>query len=101
MVVSVVFKDNLAGKTYSYLADDFEVKPMDKVLVPVGNYGHVEVATVVAVWVNEVDHVFGSVPSFDLKRVIAPADLFKILVMEAKEMDEVRQKYDKLISKIN
>lgn len=100
MVVAVVFKGNLEGKKYHYLVKDFHVKPKDEVLVPVGNYGHVEVATVVATWLEDVDYEYSSIPSFDLKEVIAPANSLVLLHMMRREIDGIEQKYKKLLSKL-
>lgn len=100
MVVAVVFKGDLTSKKYNYRCNDFKVRPMDKVLVPVGNYGHVEVATIVAVWLEEVDGQYGSIPSFDLKSVIAPADAVFLRKQMEIELENVQENYLKLLSKL-
>lgn len=100
MVVAVVFNGKLDGKKYNYRANGFPVNVLDTVLVPVGNYGHIEVATVVAVWLEEVDGQYGSVPSFDLKSVIAPADPVFLRKQMDIELENVQEKYLKLLSKI-
>ena len=100
MVVAVVFKGNLDGKKYNYRVNGFPVNVLDRVLVPVGNYGHIEVATVVATWLDEIDHEYGSIPLFDLKSVIAPADPVFLRKQMEIELENVQEKYLKLLSKI-
>lgn len=97
MVVSVVFNRNWESKEYHYLVD-FPINPMEDVLVPVGEHDHVEVATVVAVWANEIDHKHRTARY--LKRIIGRADRRKLLDQMAEELEAVNLKYEKLLSKI-
>ena len=99
MVASVVFKGNLDSKTYNYLVEGFKVAPMDRVLVPVGNYGHVEVATVVAVWCDEVNTRYSGC-DIQLKKIIALADREVLLDQMRDEIHGIEQKYTKLFSKL-
>lgn len=98
MVVAVVFKGDFGSKKYNYRCE-FNILPGDKVLVPVGNYGHVEVAHVVATWLDEVDGCYGSIPSFDLKSIIAPADMGALIEMRGNEIKAIWDKYEKWFSK--
>ncbi len=100
MVVSVVFNHKLGGKEYHYLLDNYECKPMDDVLVPVGEYGHIEVATVVAMWSPSVNCRYSSFSLNEMKRVIAPADRDELTRMEEEEIKQIKERYDKLLSKI-
>lgn len=97
MIASVVFNRKWESKEYHYLVD-FPVHPMDDVLVPVGEHGHVEVATVVAVWAEEIDHKHRSARY--LKHVIGRADVGELLKKRGEELEEVYRKYEKLFSKI-
>ena len=98
MIVSVVFNHKFDSKEYHYIDNTFGLKPFDDVLVPVGEYGHIEVATVVATWAAEVHHKYGETRY--LKEVIALADRDKLTEQMHKEMAEVKAKYDKLLSKL-
>jgi hypothetical protein len=100
MVAHVVFKDNLEGRAYAYLVNDFKVSPMDKVLVPVGDHGHIEVATVVAVWANEVDYRYGDFPACRMKNIISPADRDELLKRMDAELRPIEEKYGRLLSKL-
>ena len=101
MVVSVVFNRKFDSKEYHYLMDDNNVKMLDEVLVPVGNFGHIEVATVVAMWDKDVHFKHSDINPLSMKRVIALADNDKLIEMMLKELDEVHKKYNKLLSKVD
>ena len=112
MIVGVVFKNDLNSKVYFYYQGDFEVKPMDKVLVHVGDYGHIEVATVVIVATARAggvkEMVYNGCPSYTLKTIIAPADYDALLKQMNAEFEETRckqkeiiAKYEKLLEKVD
>ena len=98
MVVSVVFNHKLDSKKYTYLLDGYKVNLLDDVLVPVGDYGHVEVATVVAMFVPEISHEYCQ-PMF-FKHVIAPASDAVLIEQMNVELDAVHEKYQKLLLKL-
>ena len=100
MIVSVVFKHKFDSKEYQYMTDDDNIKLMDDVLVPVGEYGHIEVGTVVAMWHERVNDKHSCFPLLGLKGVIAIANVSKLIEMMENEQEAVRQKYDKLLSKL-
>lgn len=98
MVVSVVFNGKLDSKEYHYQMDNNNVKLWDKVLVPVGEYGHIETATVVAMWLHEVYYKYN--PARYLKHVIAIADRRVLVEQMEKEIEQIEEKYEKLLSKL-
>lgn len=108
MVVGVVFKSNFASKVYYYHPGDFDITVMDKVLVPVGDNGHIEVATVVSVMLEYVTDIAHAIRvNSPLKTVIAPADRNVLLRQMDAELDEnrrqqeeIKTKYNKLLEKV-
>lgn len=98
MIVGVVFKGNFDSKVYYYHSGAFSPKPLDKVLVPCGKFGHVEVATVVSVLSHLVRDNY-DVPKY-LKDIIGIADYEQIKMQMEKNLTEVRQTYEKLLEKV-
>lgn len=102
MVVSVVFKGNFESKEYHYLAGNHNVEILDEVLVPVGEYGHIEVGTVVAMWTDKVHHHYTEcMPLKHLKQIIAIADRDKLIKQMDREVSAIQAKYNKLLSKLH
>ena len=101
MVVSVVFGHKFESKEYHYLTDYANYKLGDDVLVPVGEYGHIEVATIVAMWNVSVNSKHSSFPFNAMKHVIAYANRDFLLEQMNAELESVEKKYEKLLSKLN
>lgn len=94
MIVSVVFDST---KTYDYRATDYTLKMGDKVVVPVGNYGHLEIGRIVGM-VGEL-YYDGGVAMCEMKHIIEKADRETILKMREEAVKQV-ERCDKLLSKL-
>lgn len=94
MIVSVVFNST---KTYDYLANDYTLKLGDKVVVPVGNFGHLEIGRIVGM-VGEL-YYEGGVSMCEMKHIIEKADRDTIMKMRSGAIKQV-ERCDKLLAKL-
>ena len=69
----VIFEEN--GKSYYYLTDDEEIKPLDLVVVPVGIDGHEKIAQVI------------KVEKYTIHTVPYPLDKIKKIIRKCKLTD--------------
>ena len=94
MIVSVVFNST---KAYDYLANDYTLKLGDKVLVPVNNFGHLEIGRIVGM-VGEL-YYDGGVSMCEMKHIIGKADRDTILKTREEAVKQV-ERCDTLLSKL-